>query len=67
MPLLQKVVAKYPKLPMNLPSKGSLVFTFRRLSSSATYNYGKDTTVKEMIDQMLAAMDQKLKPMAKLT
>ena len=57
------MVAKYPKLLANLPSKDSGVrYRLEGYLFPATYNYGKDTTVKEMIDQMLAAMDQNLSP-----
>ncbi len=60
---IEKMVAKYPKLLANLPSKDSGVrYRLEGYLFPATYNYGKDTTVKEMIDQMLAAMDQNLTP-----
>ena len=60
---IEKMVAKYPKLLANLPSKDSGVrYRLEGYLFPATYNYGKDTTVKEMIDQMLAAMDQNLSP-----
>ena len=60
---IEKMVAKYPKLLASLPSKDSGVrYRLEGYLFPATYNYGKDTTVKEMIDQMLAAMDQNLSP-----
>lgn len=60
---IEKMVAKYPKLLADLPSKDSGVrYRLEGYLFPATYNYGKDTTVKEMIDQMLAAMDQNLSP-----
>lgn len=58
---IEKMVAKYPKLLANLPSKDSGVrYRLEGYLFPATYNYGKDTKVEDMIEQMLAAMDQKL-------
>ena len=63
MPLLRRWWPNIPKLLANLPSKDSGVrYRLEGYLFPATYNYGKDTTVKEMIDQMLAAMDQNLSP-----
>lgn len=61
MPLLEKMVAKYPK-SKNASKDSEACYCLEGRHFPATYNYGKDTTVKEMIDQMLAAMDQNLTP-----
>ena len=58
---IAKMVAKYPQLLATLPSKDSGVrYRLEGYLFPATYEYGKETTVDELIDQMLAAMNTNL-------
>ena len=58
---IAKMVAKYPQLLATLPSKDSGVkYRLEGYLFPATYEYGKETTVEELIDQMLAAMNTNL-------
>ena len=58
---IEKMVAKYPKLLATLPSKESGVrYRLEGYLFPATYGYGKDSKMEDLVDQMLAAMDQNL-------
>ena len=58
---IAKMAAKYPQLLATLPSKDSGVkYRLEGYLFPATYEYGKETTVEELIDQMLAAMNTNL-------
>ena len=58
---IAKMAAKYPQLLATLPSKDSGVkYRLEGYLFPATYDYGKETTVEELIDQMLAAMNTNL-------
>lgn len=58
---IAKMLAKYPQLLTTLPGKDSGVkYRLEGYLFPATYEYGKETTVEELIDQMLAAMNTNL-------
>ena len=58
---IEKMVAKYPKLLATLPSKESGVrYRLEGYLFPATYGYGKNSKMEDLVDQMLAAMDQNL-------
>lgn len=58
---IAKMLAKYPQLLATLPGKDSGVkYRLEGYLFPATYEYGKETTVEELIDQMLAAMNTNL-------
>ena len=58
---IEKMVTKYPKLLATLPSKESGVrYRLEGYLFPATYGYGKDSKMEDLVDQMLAAMDQNL-------
>ncbi|KXT84737.1 protein YceG like [Streptococcus sp. DD11] len=60
---IAKMAAKYPQLLATLPSKDSGVkYRLEGYLFPATYDYGEDTDVESLIDQMLAAMDSTLSP-----
>ena len=60
---IEKMVAKYPKLLANLPSKDSGVrYRLEGYLFPATYNYGKDTTVKRDDRSDACGNGSKLKP-----
>ena len=52
--------AKYPDLLESAATAEGVRYRLEGYLFPATYNYGKDTKVEDMIEQMLAAMDQKL-------
>ena len=58
---IAKMLAKYPQLLATLPSKDSGVrYRLEGYLFPATYEYGKETTIEGLIDQMLAAMNTNL-------
>lgn len=60
---IAKEVEKYPQLLESLSAKDSGVkYRLEGYLFPATYNYGVDTTVEDLIDQMLQTMDQTLAP-----
>lgn len=60
---IAKMAAKYPQLLAGLPTKESGVrYRLEGYLFPATYDYGKDSDVESLIDQMLAAMNSNLSP-----
>ena len=58
---IEKMIAKYPKLLADLPTKESGVrYRLEGYLFPATYGYGNDSKMEDLVDQMLAAMDQNL-------
>lgn len=60
---INKMVAKYPKLFANLPAADSGVkYQLEGYLFPATYEYSKKTSMEELIEKMIAAMDANLQP-----
>lgn len=59
---ISEMVAKYPKLLASLPEASAVKYRLEGYLFPATYAYYEGTTVKEIISQMLAAMDSNLVP-----
>ena len=58
---IKKMADKYPKLLASLPKKEDGVkYRLEGYLFPATYNYGEKTSVEDLIDQMLGAMDKNL-------
>lgn len=58
---IQRMVEKYPALFANLPSKDSGVLQpLEGYLFPATYEYSNKTTIEELIEKMIAAMDANL-------
>lgn len=54
---ISKMVKKYPKLLGSLPDSSKVTYQLEGYLFPATYNYEKKTSVEDLIDSMLAAMD----------
>lgn len=59
---ISEMTEKYPKLLSSLPEASAVKYRLEGYLFPATYDYYKGTTVKDIIDQMLAAMDTNLAP-----
>lgn len=60
---INRMVATYPKLLANLPAADSGVkYQLEGYLFPATYDYTKETTMEQLVEQMLAAMDARLQP-----
>ncbi|OLF48323.1 aminodeoxychorismate lyase [Streptococcus cuniculi] len=60
---INRMVAAYPKLLGSLPAANSGVkYRLEGYLFPATYDYSTETTMEELIEQMLAAMDNRLQP-----
>ncbi|MBY5033649.1 endolytic transglycosylase MltG [Streptococcus gallolyticus] len=60
---IQKMAAAYPKLFASLPAADSgVLYRLEGYLFPATYEYTDSTTVEEMVEKMIAAMDERLKP-----
>lgn len=60
---INRMVAAYPQLLGHLPAPDSGVkFRLEGYLFPATYEYSTKTTMEELIEQMLAAMDSRLQP-----
>lgn len=57
---IESMVAKYPLLLASLPDAYSVNYQLEGYLFPATYDYYEETTVEDLIDQMLAAMDANL-------
>ena len=57
------MVAKYPKLFANLPAADSGVkYQLEGYLFPATYEYTKSTSMEELVEKMITAMDANLQP-----
>ncbi|MGT2751332.1 endolytic transglycosylase MltG [Streptococcus orisasini] len=54
---ISRMVKKYPKLLGSLPDASKVDYQLEGYLFPATYNYEKKTSVEDLIDSMLAAMD----------
>lgn len=60
---INRMVAAYPNLLGSLPAANSGVkYRLEGYLFPATYEYSKDTTIEQLIEQMLSAMDSRLQP-----
>nr|WP_154608401.1 endolytic transglycosylase MltG [Streptococcus sp. zg-70] len=60
---INRMVATYPKLLSNLPAANSGVkYRLEGYLFPATYEYSTKTTIEELVEQMVAAMDSRLQP-----
>ncbi|MGT2924625.1 endolytic transglycosylase MltG [Streptococcus caviae] len=57
---ISKMVKKYPKLLGSLPDASKATYQLEGYLFPATYTYEKKTSVEDLIDSMLAAMDANL-------
>lgn len=58
---INKMVAKYPNLFASLPATDSGVkYQLEGYLFPATYEYGKETSMEELVEKMIAAMDANL-------
>lgn len=54
---ISKMVAKYPQLLATLPSADTATYRLEGYLFPATYSYYEDTTVEDLVDQMLSTMN----------
>ncbi|HEQ9727651.1 TPA: endolytic transglycosylase MltG [Streptococcus pyogenes] len=59
---IQDMVKRYPKLLATIPTKEKAIYRLEGYLFPATYNYYKETTMRELVEDMLAAMDATLVP-----
>ena len=54
---IEKMVAKYPTLLANLPSKDKATYQLEGYLFPATYSYYKNTTIENLAEQMISTMN----------
>ncbi|MCY7151258.1 endolytic transglycosylase MltG [Streptococcus gallolyticus subsp. gallolyticus] len=54
---ISKMVEKYPKLLANLPSADEATYQLEGYLFPATYSYYEDTTMEDLVEQMISTMD----------
>lgn len=60
---IQQMAAKYPQLFASLPATDSgVLFQLEGYLFPATYEYSEKTTIEELVEKMIAAMDANLQP-----
>ncbi|EHI70222.1 YceG family protein [Streptococcus ictaluri 707-05] len=59
---IQEMVKKYPRLLSNIPSKEVAVYQLEGYLFPATYNYYKETELRDLVEEMIAATDANLSP-----
>lgn len=59
---IAEMVAKYPDLLGSLPSAQDVKYQLEGYLFPATYDYYEETTLEDLVEQMLAAMDANLAP-----
>lgn len=59
---INKMVQKYPDLLANLPSANQARYQLEGYLFPATYNYYKETSLEELVEEMIATMDSQLSP-----
>ncbi len=59
---IAKMKEKYPTLLANLPDKSSVTYVLEGYLFPATYNYYDNTSLEDLVDQMLQAMNTNLSP-----
>ncbi|NQJ19833.1 endolytic transglycosylase MltG [Streptococcus suis] len=61
--LINRMVATYPKLFASLPAADSgVIYQLEGYLFPAVYEYSDETTIEELVEQMIAAMDNRLQP-----
>ncbi|HFI0148832.1 TPA: endolytic transglycosylase MltG [Streptococcus suis] len=60
---INRMVAAYPQLFASLPASDSgVIYQLEGYLFPAVYEYADDTTIEELVEQMIAAMDTRLQP-----
>ncbi|MBL6439864.1 endolytic transglycosylase MltG [Streptococcus suis] len=60
---INRMVATYPKLFASLPAADSgVIYQLEGYLFPAVYEYSDETTIEELVEQMIAAMDNRLQP-----
>lgn len=60
---INRMGATYPKLFASLPAAGSgVIYQLEGYLFPAVYEYSDETTIEELVEQMIAAMDNRLQP-----
>lgn len=60
---INRMVAAYPQLFASLPATDSgVIYQLEGYLFPAVYEYSDDTTIEELVEQMIAAMDTRLQP-----
>ncbi|TWS94881.1 endolytic transglycosylase MltG [Streptococcus sp. sy018] len=59
---INKMVQKYPNLLADLPSTTDARYQLEGYLFPATYNYYEETTLEEVVEDMIATMDSQLSP-----
>ncbi|CRH90039.1 putative aminodeoxychorismate lyase [Chlamydia trachomatis] len=60
---INKMVAAYPKLFANLPAADSgVIYRLEGYLFPATYEYSDSTTMEQLVEKMIVAMDEHLQP-----
>lgn len=60
---INRMVATYPKLFASLPADDSgVIYQLEGYLFPAVYEYSDETTIEELVEQMIAAMDNRLQP-----
>ncbi|HEM6419622.1 TPA: endolytic transglycosylase MltG [Streptococcus suis] len=60
---INRMVATYPKLFASLPAADSgVIYQLEGYLFPAVYEYSDETTIEELVKQMIAAMDNRLQP-----
>ncbi|HEM2542311.1 TPA: endolytic transglycosylase MltG [Streptococcus suis] len=60
---INRMVATYPKLFASLPAADSgVIYQLEGYLFPAVYEYSDETTIGELVEQMIAAMDNRLQP-----
>lgn len=60
---INRMVAAYPQLFASLPATDSgVIYQLEGYLFPAVYEYADDTTIEELVEQMIAAMDTRLQP-----
>ncbi len=59
---IQDMVKKYPKLLAGIPTKETAIYRLEGYLFPATYKYYKETTMKSLVEDMLATTDAALAP-----
>ncbi|HEO8608393.1 TPA: endolytic transglycosylase MltG [Streptococcus suis] len=60
---INRMVATYPKLFASLPAADSgVIYQLEGYLFPAVYEYSDETTIEELVEQMISAMDNRLQP-----
>ncbi|ELY5747729.1 endolytic transglycosylase MltG [Streptococcus iniae] len=59
---IKEMVRKYPKLLASIPKKSDAVYQLEGYLFPATYSYYKNTSMRDIVDEMLATTDATLAP-----